>query len=129
MPAVAGAVYVTGVPLTEVVAENVPQPVPLQLEPLAAQLTPALSLVVGVIDKFCLMARPACFGESETEIANETIVNETLTDLLWVGLLESVTVKVSEVALAVAVGVPAIAPVAAFRVRPAGSVPEVNDQL
>jgi hypothetical protein len=52
MPAVAGAEYVTGIPLAVIASENVPQPVPLQLEPLADQFTPALSFVVGVTDKF-----------------------------------------------------------------------------
>ena len=54
------------------------------------------------------------------------IVSVRLTDLLCTGMLESVTVNVSAVALAAAVGVPLIAPVAAFKVRPAGSVPLVR---
>jgi hypothetical protein len=58
-----------------------------------------------------------------------TIVRVRLTDLLCAGLLESVTINVSAMALAVAVGVPLIAPVAAFKVRPAGSVPLVKDQV
>jgi len=41
----------------------------------------------------------------------------------------SVTVNVIGVAFAAAVGVPVIAPVAAFNKSPAGSVPLVNDQL
>jgi hypothetical protein len=56
------------------------------------------------------------------------MVRVRLTDLFWAGLLESVTVNVRAVALAVAVGVPLIAPVAAFKVRPAGRVPLVSDQ-
>jgi hypothetical protein len=57
------------------------------------------------------------------------IVSESETDLFWTGLLESLTLKVSGVALTTAVGVPLMAPVAAFSDRPAGNVPLVNDQL
>ena len=57
------------------------------------------------------------------------IVNARLTDWVWAGLLESVSKNVSAVALAVAVGVPVIAPVEAFNDRPAGSVPLVNNQV
>ena len=51
-----------------------------------------------------------------------------LTDLFWAGLLESVTVNVSGEAFAVVVGTPLITPVAAFNVRPVGSVPLVRLQ-
>jgi hypothetical protein len=57
------------------------------------------------------------------------IVSESETDLLWTGLPESLTWKVSGVALTAAVGVPLMAPVAAFSDSPAGKVPLVNDQL
>ena len=57
------------------------------------------------------------------------IVSERLTDLLCVGLLESVTLKVSAVALAAAVGMPVIAPVDVFNLRPAGSVPLLRDHV
>jgi hypothetical protein len=57
------------------------------------------------------------------------IVRLSEADLVCAGLPESVTVKVSAVALAVAVGVPAMAPVEAFRASPAGSVPLVRVQL
>lgn len=60
----------------------------------------------------------------EAEIATASV-----TDLLCTGLLASVTVKVSEVAEAVAVGVPVIAPVAAFNESPPGNVPLVRAQL
>jgi hypothetical protein len=56
------------------------------------------------------------------------IERERLTELLCAGLLESVTVKVSGVALSDAVGVPLIKPVDAFSARPAGRVPLVNVQ-
>lgn len=57
------------------------------------------------------------------------IVNDRFTDLVCTGFPESVTVNVSAVALAVAVGVPAIAPVEAFSARPVGSVPDVSVQI
>ena len=57
------------------------------------------------------------------------MVRLSVTDLVCTGLPESVTLKVNDVALAVAVGVPLIAPVVAFSVSPAGSVPLVKDQV
>jgi hypothetical protein len=57
------------------------------------------------------------------------IVSESETVLLCTGLLESLTWKVSGVALTAAVGVPLMAPVEAFRDSPAGNVPLVSDQL
>jgi len=57
------------------------------------------------------------------------MVKLSVADWLCAGLLESVTAKVSEVAEAVAVGVPLIAPVDAFSVSPAGSVPLVSDHV
>jgi hypothetical protein len=57
------------------------------------------------------------------------MVSVRLTDWLCAGLLESVTLKVSAVALAVAVGVPLIAPVEAFSDSPAGKVPLVSAQV
>ena len=44
------------------------------------------------------------------------------------GLLESVALNVREVLATVAVGVPAIEPVAGFSDNPAGSVPETSAQ-
>ncbi len=79
-----------------------------------------------------LYAVPTCpLGRVVVAIDNVVgaMVIVRVADWLCAGLPESVTLKVSEMPLAVAVGVPVIAPVAAFRVRPAGSVPEVNDQL
>ena len=75
------------------------------------------------------MAMPACFGETETETANETMVSDKLTDLFCAGLPESVTINVSGVALTIVVGVPLIVPVAASKVRPAGSAPPVRLQV
>ena len=66
--------------------------------------------------------------ESETEMPEEATVSVRVADFVCTGLLESVSLNVSDVALAVAVGVPVIAPVEAFNDRPAGSEPLVNDQ-
>ena len=61
--------------------------------------------------------------------AAEEIVKLRLTDLLSAGLLESETVNVRALALTAAVGVPLIAPVDAFNVSPAGSVPLGRDHV
>ena len=103
---------------------------PLQPEPLTDQFTPALSLVAGVRDRDCATVIPAFCGETETEMpVEELIVNARFTDFVCTGRLESLTLKVSEVALAVAVGVPVIAPVAAFSVRPVGNPPLEMDHM
>lgn len=57
------------------------------------------------------------------------MVRLRVTDLFCVGVPESVTWNVSEVALAVAVGVPLMMPVEGARVSPVGSVPLVKDQV
>ena len=57
------------------------------------------------------------------------IVKVRLTDFACAGFSASVTVKVSGVALADAVGVPLITPVVALSDSPAGNVPEVSFQL
>ena len=56
-------------------------------------------------------------------------VKLNVADCVCAGLLESVTLNVSEVAVTAAVGVPVIAPVDGFSVSPDGSVPLVSDQL
>jgi hypothetical protein len=58
--------------------------------------------------------------------AVEEIVNVTLTDLLAGCAPESTTWNVSGVLVTVCVGVPVIAPVEAFNIRPAGSIPLVR---
>jgi hypothetical protein len=47
-------VYVTGIPEVVFEAENVPQAVPEQPDPLAVQLTPFVSVVVAVMDSVWL---------------------------------------------------------------------------
>ena len=59
----------------------------------------------------------------------EEIVNVILTDLLTGGVLESATWNVRAAFVTACVGVPVIAPVAAFNMRPAGSVPLVSDHV
>ena len=55
-------------------------------------------------------------------------VSVRVVDWLSAGLLESVTLKVSDTLLAACVGVPVIAPVDGVSTRPAGSVP-VRDHV
>ena len=61
--------------------------------------------------------------------AAAAMVSPSVTDCFCAGVLESVTAKVSEAALAVAVGVPVMAPVDVFSLRPLGSVPLVKVQV
>jgi hypothetical protein len=65
---------------------------------------------------------------ASVEPRDPVLVRGRLIDLVCAGLSASVTVKVSGVALATAVGIPAITPVVAFNDKPAGSMPEVSDQ-
>jgi hypothetical protein len=57
------------------------------------------------------------------------MVRVRLADCVRAGLLESVTLNVRGVLLTAAVGVPAMAPVDPFKVKPAGSVPLVSDHV
>ena len=59
----------------------------------------------------------------------EATVSVRLTFAVWAGEPESVTLNVSAVALATAVGVPLIRPVDGLSVKPPGRVPEVSDQV
>ena len=108
---------------------KVPQVDPEQPLPLADQLTPLGSFVVAVTGKASVIARAARFGETETVMPVATMVRLRLTVLFCAGVPESVTWKVSAVALTAALGVPVIAPVEPFSVRPPGRVPLVSDQL
>jgi len=74
----------------------------------------------------CVTVRPASLGEIVIPTEVEEIVNISLTDLLTAGVLESVTWNVRAVLVTVCVGVPVIAPVAAFNIRPVGNVPLVK---
>jgi hypothetical protein len=56
----------------------------------------------------------------------EAIVSVGLTVVVCAGEPESVTLKVSAVALAAAAGVPLISPVEEFNVKPPGNVPDVS---
>jgi hypothetical protein len=65
-------------------------------------------------------------GDTDTVILPETIVIASVVAWLCTGVLESLTVNVSETPFAEAVGVPVIVPVPPFSVRPAGNVPLVS---
>lgn len=77
---------------------------------------------------------PICpLGKEVVVIANVagaavTIVSVRLTVCVCTELLASVTLNVRALALAVAEGVPAIAPEEGFRTRPAGKLPEARVQ-
>lgn len=53
---------------------------------------------------------------------------DSVTDFVWAGLSESATATV-KVPVPVVVGVPESRPVDVFRLRPAGILPETNDQV
>jgi hypothetical protein len=102
------------------------------LDPLGLmlQVTPALSFVVAVsVDSVSITVSAARWGEIETVIPEALIVSVRFTDCVRTGLLESVTWNVSGVLVAVAVGVPVMAPLDAFSDRPVGSVPLVSDHV
>ena len=84
---------------------------------------------VAETESVCVTVRPARLGETVIPTAVEEIVNVSLTDLLAGGVPESATWNVRGVLVTVCVGVPVIAPVEAFNVRPAGSVPLVSDHI
>ena len=77
----------------------------------SVQLTPAASLVVAETGSVWLIASAARAGAIDTLMAPaELMVSNSVVDCDCAGLLESVTLKVSGVPEAVAVGVPVIAP-------------------
>jgi hypothetical protein len=53
---------------------------------------------------------------------------ERVTDFVWAGLDESVTLK-DKLAVPTAVGVPEMTPLLGAKLRPVGRVPEVMDQV
>ena len=77
-------------------------------------------------ESVCVTVSPARLGEIVMPTDVEEIVNISLTDLLPAGVLESVTWNVGAVLVTACVGVPVIAPVAAFNMSPAGNVPLVR---
>jgi hypothetical protein len=107
--------------------ENVPQAVPLQFEPVALQFTAPPSLAVPVTDSVCVIVNPARNGEMETE-KFPVIVRASVVDWVCAGWPESVSSTVSDVAFTAAVGVPLMMPPAESP-SPAGSVPDVSDQV
>src|SRR5215469_5381049 len=122
-PAVAGGVKVT-LPVPEVVVGlTEPQPAGATL-----QLTPARSLLLTLSASVCWSVSAARRGATVTVMLAGLMVIGSVVLLLCAGLPESLTVKVSAVPAAVAVGVPAIVPVAAASVRPAGRLPLLSAQ-
>ena len=88
-------------------------------------MTPAVSVVVGVSERVWLTVMPVCSGETDTVMGAEFTVRARATDMLCGEDSESVTWKVSDVAVAVTVGEPLITPVAGASVSPVGSVPPI----
>jgi hypothetical protein len=126
---------VSGVALTAAVGVPLMAPVEVFSDSPAGNVPLVSDQLYGVAPpvafRLALYAVPTWpFGNDVVVMASgAAIVSESDTDLLWTGLLESLTLKVSEVALTAAVGVPLMAPVAAFRDSPVGNVPLVSDQL
>jgi hypothetical protein len=90
--------------------------------------------VPPVAPKVAEYALPTCPFAKEVVVierslgAAAVIVSARLTLLVGAGLLASVTLNVSGMLLTATVGVPLIAPVAAFSDKPAGNAPAVGDQ-
>jgi hypothetical protein len=83
--------------------------------------------VPPVTANVCEYAVPSWpLGSDNVVIVSVVIVSVKLTLAVCAGEPESVTLKVSEVAFAAAVGVPLIRPVDEFSVSPAGNVPKVS---
>jgi hypothetical protein len=127
---------VSGVALT--IALGVPLICPvvaLSARPLGS--VPAVScqeygVVPPVAARVCEYAVPITpFGSEVVVMMNAPgmMVNVRLAVAVCAGEPESVTLKVSGVALAMAVGVPLIRPEEAFNVNPAGKVPPVSCQV
>jgi hypothetical protein len=70
----------------------------------------------------------AGFNVTDATVGVAEIVSVRFAVCVRAGLLESATLKVSGVLATDAEGVPVIAPVEAFRVKPAGREPLVSDQ-
>jgi len=84
---------------------------------------------VAETESVCVTASPARLGEIAISTEVEEIVNISLADLLPGGALESATWNVRAVPVTVCVGVPVIAPVEAFNIRPVGKIPLVSDHV
>ena len=69
------------------------------------------------------------FTVTDATVGVAEIVSVRFAVCVRAGLLESVTLKVRGVLATEAEGVPVMAPVEAFRVKPAGREPVVNDQV
>lgn len=128
-PAVLGAVYVTSDPPAVLCAENVPQAVPLQLDPVALQITSPPSLDVAVRDKLCVTVSAARRGTIEIPgCAGLIVMARDPLCAVSAGLPESVTSKLKPVVRSAVVGIPVIVP-AVDSESPLGSVPLPSDHL
>ncbi len=79
-----------------------------------------------------MYAAPVCpLGKDEVEMTSAAAETVRVREALCVraGLLESETLKVRGVLATEAEGVPVMAPVEAFRIKPAGRDPVVNDHV
>jgi hypothetical protein len=120
-PAAEGAVNDTGAPLAVLATLSEP--------PEEVQVTPDESLVVAETCRVCVTVMAARAMEIATVLVPELIVIGRLALFVCAGLAASVTVKVTGVAAAVAVGVPEMPPVVPFSARPAGRVPLVTAHM
>jgi hypothetical protein len=127
---------VSGVLATD--AEGVPVMAPVEtfrVKP-AGREPPVSDQVYGetppVAVRVALYATPVCpLGKDEVEMTSAAAETVRVREALCVraGLLESATLNVSGVLATNAEGVPVMAPVEAFSVRPAGREPLVSDQV
>jgi hypothetical protein len=86
-------------------------------------------LDAGVLQESATWALPATAASAVGAVGTvDPTVIDRLAEAVLAGLFESVTVTV-KLELPAAVGVPVIAPDEAFRLSPAGSAPEVSDQV
>jgi hypothetical protein len=82
--------------------------------------------------RVALYAAPVCpLGKDEVEMTSAAAETVRVREALCVraGKLESATLNVSGVLATDAEGVPVMAPIETFRIRPAGRVPLVSDQV
>jgi hypothetical protein len=121
-------VYETSDPPAVLCAENVPQAVPLQLDPVALQITSPPSLDVAVRDKLCVTVSAARRGRIETPFAGLIVMARDSLCAVSAGLPESMTPKLKPVVRPAVVGIPVIVP-AVDSESPSGSVPLPSDHL
>ena len=123
---------VNGVPVTATLGVPLITPAALTARPVGrvpvfnCQVSVPVPPVAASVAEYAVPTTPLGSEEVEIVSVNGAIVSVRFLVAVCAEPLESVTVKVSGVAVAGAVGVPPICPVAPFNVNPAGSVPAVN---